>query len=229
MSRSQFRRAWSDDTLVMTQRGTAAYAWAKDAGTTLTYTSSTSGADAVYGVSRFTLTVPDGYELQIKCMFTLPAHKGDYIYIGNLDTSLSTNAKPGTSSYQHRIAGKTDGGTAEYTITVPGGTHYFDLMNYHAASDSARTASVVFSADPIDEYLENVLYYVVSNVMANREIKAIFDDYVEVFVKRNGVWLKGDRVFIKAGGAWSEQTPAIDTVISGVFEGKKLLIDGKLN
>ena len=76
---------------------------------------------------------------------------------------------------------------------------------------------------------ENVLYYVVSNVTTNREIKAIFDDYVEVFVKRNGVWLKGDKVFIKAGGAWSEQTPSIDTVISGVFEGKKLLIDGKLN
>lgn len=219
----------SDDTLAMTQRGTTTYAWAKDAGTTLTYTSSTSGADAVYGVSRFTLTVPDGCELQIKCMFTLPAYSGDYIYVGKLDTSLPTNAKPGTSAYQHRIAGKTDGGTAEYTITVPGGTHYFDLMNYHAASGSARTASVVFSANPIDEYLENVLYYVVSNVTTNREIKAIFDDYVEVFVKRNGVWLKGDKVFIKAGGAWSEQTPSIDTVISRVFEGKKLLIDGKLN
>ena len=219
----------SDDTLAMTQRGTTAYAWAKDAGTTLTYTSSASGADAAYGVSRFTLTVPDGCELQIKCLFTLPDYSGDYIYVGNLDTSLSTNAKPGTSTYQHRIAGKTDGGTAEYTITIPGGTHYFDLMNYHAASDSARTASVVFSADPIDEYLENVLYYVVHNVTTNREIKAIFDDYVEVFVKRNGVWLKGDKVFLKAGGAWSEQTPSIDTVISGVFEGKKLLIDGKLN
>ena len=76
---------------------------------------------------------------------------------------------------------------------------------------------------------ENVLHYVVPNVTTNREIKAIFDDYVEVFVKRNGVWLKGDKVFLKAGGAWSEQTPSIDTVISGVFEGKKLLIDGKLN
>lgn len=47
--------------------------------------------------------------------------------------------------------------------------------------------------------------------------------------KRNGVWLKGDKVFLKVGGVWSEQTPSIDTVISGVFEGKKLLIDGKLN
>ena len=67
----------SDDTLSMTQRGTTAYAWAKDAGTTLTYTSSTSGADAVYGVSRFTLTVPDGSELHIKCLFTLPPYSGD--------------------------------------------------------------------------------------------------------------------------------------------------------
>ena len=125
----------SDDTLSMTQRGTTSYAWTKDAGTTLTYTSSTSGANAVYGVSRFTLTVPDGSELHIKCLFTLPTYSGDYIYVGKLDTSLSTNAQPGTSAYQHRIAGKTDGGTAEYTITVPGGTHYFDLMNYHAASD----------------------------------------------------------------------------------------------
>lgn len=107
--------------------------------------------------------------------------------------------------------------------------HYFDIMNYHAASDLTRAASAVFSADPIDAYLENILYYVVSNVTTNREIKAIFDDYVEVFVKRNGIWLKGDKVFLKTGGTWSEQTPSIDTVISRVFEGKKLLIDGKLN
>lgn len=217
----------SDDTLAMTTRGTASYAWTKNDGTTLTYTSSMNGNSVRYGVSRFTLTVPDGYELQIKCKFTLPTYAGDYIYVGNLDTSLSTSAQPGTGTYQYRVVGKSGGGTAEYTITVPGGTHYFDLMNYHARSNSTRTASVVFSADPIDDYFENYLYYTVSNVMTNREIRGIFDDYVEVFVKRNGLWVRGDKIFLKVGGAWAEQTPSIDTVIPRVFEDKKLLIDGK--
>lgn len=217
----------SDDTLAMTTRGTADYAWKKVDNTTLTYASTITGNSVRYGVSRFTLTVPEGYELKITCTLTLPTYAGDYIYIGNLDTSLSTNAQPGSTTYQYRVSGKTSGGTDSYVITIPGGAHYFDMMNYHARSNSSRTAQVIFSADPIDDYFENTLYYTVPNVTTDRVIKAIFDDYVEVYVKRNGLWVKGDKVFLKVAGTWTEQTPSIDTVIPRVFNDKKLLIDGK--
>lgn len=202
----------ADSDFTVTQTGTSANGFTKQSN--LVYASTMSGASKLYGVTRFALNLPA--EITLNFSIVRPTDTGDYVYIGNLDTSLPTSSKPSSSQYYKRIQGNTSTTAVSYSMTIPSGSHYFDMMNYHSNTDSSRTAKVTFSSPGYD--LTQDMRYTLPETENDTVIKIIFSDYAETYIKNGNTWKSALKVFEKSNGVWVEKTPQTVSIIPPIFQ-----------
>ena len=148
-------RSIADSDFTLTQRDTSSYGFIKQSAA-LTYTSTMSGSSVRAGCTRFTTNFAYDTTITLSMQWNT-SNTSDYVYVGNFDTSLSTSTtQPSSGTYQFRHAGTTT--TFTYTMTVPAGSHYFDMYNYHARSNSSRACTVVFSGNVMKEQVVEGAY-----------------------------------------------------------------------
>lgn len=203
----------TDSDFTVTQTGTSENGFTRQSN--LVYSSSMSGASELYGVTRFTLNLPA--EITLNFSIVRPGDTGDYVYIGKVDTTLPTTSQPSSSQYYKQIQGSTSTTAVSYSMTIPSGSHYFDMMNYHGAVDSTRTARVTFSSPGYDLTAQD-MRYTLPETEGDVTIRIIFSDYVETYIKDGNTWKRASKVFKKSNGVWVEQTPQTQSIIKPLFE-----------
>lgn len=197
-----------DSDFTITQRGTASYGFTKQS-SALTYTSTMSGSSTRAGCTRFSTNLSSPMDVTLKIKWN-SQNTSDYVYVGNFDTSLSTSTtKPSNGTYQYSHSGTTTEQT--YTMTIPSGSHYFDIYNYHYKSNSSRACTVVFSGESDEvsheEEIENEIVFIIENVSKDHVIVVtIGGASTKLFVKVGGAWVEARKVYKKTGGVWVEQT-----------------------
>lgn len=216
-------RSIADSDFTITQRGTASYGFTKQSAA-LTYASTMSGNTVRNGTTRFTTNFAYDTEITLTMRWNT-SNSSDYVYVGNFDTSLSTSTtQPSSGTYQYSHAGSTTQFT--YTMTVPAGSHYFDMYNYHARSNSSRTCTVVFSGNVMkEEVVEGVYDYDITNIQDNHTLVFTFGGqaYVLCTINYNGAKLvetqETGSVSVTYGGT---------TIIASVSGTKTLRCNGKI-
>lgn len=205
--------ALADTDFTVTQTGTSENGFTRQSN--LVYSSSMSGASELYGVTRFALNLPA--EITLNFSIVRPGDTGDYVYIGNIDTALPTSSKPTSSQYYQQIQGNTSTTAVSYSMTIPSGSHYFDMMNYHGAVDSTRTARVTFSSPGYDLTSQD-MRYTLPETENDVTIRIIFSDYAETYIKDGNTWKRSSKVFEKSSGVWVEQISQTQSIIKPLFE-----------
>lgn len=202
-------RSIADSDFALTQRGTASYGFTKQSAA-LTYASNLTGNSERAGCTRFTTNFQYDTTITLAIKWNT-ANSGDYVYIGNFDTSLSTSTtRPSSGTYQYNHTGTTTQFT--YTMTVPAGSHYFDLYHYHAKANSSRTCTVVFSGNILSEKVVPGVYdYDIINLQDNHTLVFTFGGSAEqMMIKINGTWTNVSEVYKKIDGVWIKQTNLSD-------------------
>lgn len=205
----------TDADFTVTQRSsTTSNGWQKQ-DANMTYMSSMTGNSTLYGVTRWTLNLPQAITLNLSIV--RPTRTGDYVYVGKLDTALNTTSQASTAQYAQRWAGSTTTTPVTYSMTIPAGQHFFEMQLYHSRNNSVRTSTVTFSSPGYDVTLPGVRYSL-PETEDNTQLRIIFSDYAETYVKKNGVWTRAAKIYEKSNGVWVEKTPQTTSIIPQVFE-----------
>lgn len=215
-------RSIADSDFTLTQRGTASYGFTKQTAD-LTYTSTMSGNSARAGCTRFTTNFSTETEITLTMKWNT-SNASDYVYVGNFDTSLSTSTtQPSSGTYQFRQAGTTTSFT--YTMTVPSGSHYFDMYNYHYRSNSSRACTVVFSGNICkEEPVPNEYTYDIVDVQADHTLVFTFDSSS----KTCKITYNGTTISSKSESGSINITYNGSTIASGISGTKTLNCAGKI-
>ena len=196
-------RAVQGSDFTLTNRSSS-YTWTQSS---LTFTSALTGNSVRNATSRLTTNFTKSVTLTLTIKWNT-ANTGDYLYVGNMDTALSTSTtQPSSGTYQYRTAGSTSSVT--YNLTVPAGSHYFELYHYHAKSNSNRTCTVVISGNippTIEEDVDRYIYTI--SATSDHALVVTFASTSQdaFFFKQNGSWIKAVKVYKKINNVWVEQS-----------------------